>query len=152
MQAFSVGQLQDIFYLRIDPGDLLLESLQQFLENKKIRDAIILSGLGSLSICNIHTVEGHGNHPSENRFIHIEGAIEILSLTGLIINYEPHLHISLFHNNITIGGHVEKECQIFTMAEISLGIISPTNLTRIRTPEITGYHYKNIREIHNDRN
>ncbi len=147
LQEFPVGKIKEISYLRFDPGEMLLETLESYLKEKDLRDGIILSGVGSLSACRFHFVEGDGSHPAKNRFIEMNASIEINSLTGIIIDYEPHLHITVGHNNISTGGHLEHGCRVFTMVELSIAVMTPTKLTRRRTPEITGYHYKNLREI-----
>ena len=147
MQSFSVGQIQEVLFLRLDPGEMLLESLEKFVKDSNLRDGAILTAVGSLTKCEFHTVEGDGTHPSTNLFLKLSGSIEIISLTGLIVDYEPHLHISVRSNDSLTGGHLEHGCQVFTMVELSLAVFSSTTLTRIRTPEITGYNYKNLREI-----
>ncbi len=147
MEAFSVGQIEEIRYLRLDPGEPLLESLEQYISDMNIRDAIVFSSAGSLSHCCFHIVSGDGTHPSDNEFIELSGSIEIISLSGIIVDYEPHLHICIGKDRVLNGGHLEHGCIVYTMAEISIAIIKPTELTRLRTPEITGYHYKNIRKV-----
>ena len=147
MQAYSVGQIQEVRFLRLDPGEMLIESLEQFIKDSNLRDGAILTAVGSLNKCEFHTVEGDGTHPSKNLFLKLSGSIEIISLTGLIVNYKPHLHISVRSNDSLTGGHLEHGCQVFTMVELSIAVFSPTTLTRLRTPEITGYHYENLREI-----
>lgn len=145
MEGFPVGPLFDLRYLRLDPDDQLLESLEEYIRMTDLCDGIILSGVGSLSKSRFHVVEGDGTHPVDNRFVELAGSIEIISLQGIIADYEPHLHLCLMHNGVTMGGHLEQGCRILTMAELAIAVVSPTQLSRRRTPEITGYNYKNLR-------
>lgn len=146
MQIFTVGQIDYVHYLRIDPEELLLEMVEEVARQKNVRDGVVLSTVGSLSFCRIHIVTGDGTNPVQNKFIELSGSIEIVSMSGMIVDYEPHLHMCVMLDKEVAGGHVEHGCRILTMAEISIGAVKPTGLRRVRTPEITGYHYKNLRE------
>ena len=41
-----------------------------------------------------------------------------MSMSGIIANGEPHIHISLSQDDKGFGGHLEEGCIILTLAEI----------------------------------
>ena len=50
---------------------------------------------------------------------------------GIIANYEPHIHISLWDVNKQYqGGHMEDGCSVLTLSEISIKRLSSLRLTR----------------------
>lgn len=110
--------------IRIDPGELFLESLQRAIQEEKIRAGVVISGIGSLSVCKIHVVNA-GYPPNlltrVQKYYEYKGSIELLSVQGIIADGEPHLHITFADENQNVhGGHLENGCVVLTMAEIAI--------------------------------
>jgi len=46
MEYFSTQESSRIFALRLDQGDLVLESIKEFITKENIKDAVVISGIG----------------------------------------------------------------------------------------------------------
>ena len=103
--------------LRLDPGDDLLLSLRAAVEEQGIRNAAILSGVGSLDRYHYHVVKTT-NMPPGNTFVQGEGPFDILTVTGLVVNGEVHAHVAFSNPEQAMGGHIEEGCRVLTFAVI----------------------------------
>jgi predicted DNA-binding protein with PD1-like motif len=111
-------------------GDLLLESLRQVAKAADIHTGVVMTGLGSLTRGRIHWVATN-TMPPQDKFVDLDGPIEIVGFSGIIANYEPHVHISLMLGDGTCyGGHLEDGCAILTLSEISILRLPDLSLTR----------------------
>ena len=111
-------------------GDLLLESLCQVAREADIHTGVLMTGLGSLSAGHIHYVVSN-DMPPRDEFIKLPGPLEIVGFRGIFAAYEPHVHISLMDKDCKFyGGHLEKDCVILTLAEISILRTPDLKLTR----------------------
>ncbi len=80
--------------LVFERGDFILESLREYCRKYNIRFAVVVSGTGSLDICNLHFIQSV-NLPPSDLYSNLEGPLEIGSLKGSIIEFKPHIHIVL---------------------------------------------------------
>ncbi|MBN2150073.1 MAG: DNA-binding protein [Candidatus Lokiarchaeota archaeon] len=110
----------EVIVLGIQPGELLLESIIQAIEKHDIHDGIVLSGIGTLKRCNLHYIN-HVDFPPSDTVYHLEQPLELLSVSGVIANKEPHLHAVVSCKEAEVhGGHLEKGCEVAYLAEISI--------------------------------
>jgi predicted DNA-binding protein with PD1-like motif len=103
--------------LRLDPGEDLLLALRAAVSEQGIRNAAILSGVGSLDRYHFHVVKTT-NMPPGNTFVRGEGPFDILSVTGLVVDGEVHAHITFSNTEIAMGGHLEEGCRVLTFAVV----------------------------------
>src|ERR671917_2074398 len=105
--------------LRLDPGEDVLLSLRAAVEEQRIRNAAILSGVGSLDRYHFHVVRTT-NMPPGNTFVRGEGPFDILTVTGLVVDGKVHAHITFSNTELAMGGHLEEGCRVLTFAVIVL--------------------------------
>lgn len=105
--------------VRLDPGEDVLQALRAAVENTRIRNAVIVSGVGSLSRYRVHVVETT-NMPPGNVFFGEDGPYDILSVTGLVVDGGIHAHIAFSDPSRAMGGHLEEGCTVLTFAVIAL--------------------------------
>jgi len=120
--------------LRLDDGDLLLESLQELASAEDLDCAVIVTGFGALKRTHIHVGEWD-QLPPKNKYIVWEAPVELCSLTGLIVDGQVHAHITVSDGEKTIGGHLEPESVVLYLNEIVLHVIPGLKLTREMSPE-----------------
>ena len=111
---------EGIIVLQLMPGDLVLESYQQLVEEAGIDTAVVMTGIGSLSFGRLHLVVTN-TLPPENKFYDLEGPLELVSMMGIIANGQPHIHLGVLDvNNLYYGGHLEPGCKVLTLLESSI--------------------------------
>lgn len=105
--------------LRLNPGDDLLAGLRAAVSEHGLRNGLILSGAGAVSRYHVHVV-GTTTLPVKDLFMQEDGAYDILSLNGMVLDGRVHAHVTLSDTERAIGGHVEEGCTILTFAVIVL--------------------------------
>ena len=117
------GHLQRIVVLRFKFGTDLLAGLQKMIDQEKIKNAVILSGFGSVRGYQIHQVSNR-DMPSKNMFIKNPTApADIIGMSGMVMNGRVHPHIVLANADKAFGGHLEPETTVFTFAVVTLGVL-----------------------------
>lgn len=127
--VFGGAQVQEIYRLRLDRGELLLESIVDAIRKNHIQDGAVLTAAGSLQECTYHRVKSLAAQ-AEDEFITVKAPMEILNINGLIAAGEPHLHLTLSSDKGAFGGHLENGCRVLYRAEITIARFSGTALAR----------------------
>jgi predicted DNA-binding protein with PD1-like motif len=108
----------------------LLDGLKTAVAQEKIKNAVILSGAGSLTSYHVHVVS-NTVFPPTNAFFQGAGPYDLLTTTGYIIDGRVHAHIAFSNTEKTLGGHLEPGTRVFTFAIITLGVLEePASLQR----------------------
>ena len=128
-ESFGVAQIAEVYRVRLDRGDLLLESIQDVIHKHGIADGAVLTAAGSLQECTFHRVKSIAEKP-EDEFITVKEPMEILNINGMIAGGEPHLHLTLSGAKGAFGGHLEKGCRILYRAELTIAKFAGTPLAR----------------------
>jgi predicted DNA-binding protein with PD1-like motif len=111
-------------------GEMIYESLEQVARACDMHSAVVMTGIGSLSRAYIHTVKSN-DYPPREEYLHLQGPLEVVQFGGIIANYQPHIHISLWDRDRNFyGGHVHEGCEILTLSEISIRRLPELRLTR----------------------
>lgn len=100
-------------------GEMLLEGIQQAIEEAGIRDAAIISCVGTLSSMTWHRVTSLDMKPKEE-YPTVCGPLELCAVQGLVVAGTPHLHIICADQNSTYAGHLEPGCEVLYLAEVVL--------------------------------
>ncbi|MFH5184047.1 PPC domain-containing DNA-binding protein [Paenibacillus sp. TAB 01] len=119
--------------INLSRGDLLLESIRDKMKEEGIRNAVLFGAVGSLQKLVYHLPTSMGP-TSDDRFITVEGAgpIELGSLSGNVIDGDPHLHIVAQDRNGNYIGHLEEGTEVLFLAEIILAEIKGLNIHRVK--------------------
>jgi len=109
----------------------MLDGLKQAVAREKIKNAVIISGFGSVTSYQVHVVE-NTTFPPKDKFTKESGPFDILTVSGTVLDGKVHPHITLSSPQKTTGGHLEPGTFVFTFATITLGILSDSaDLTRL---------------------
>jgi uncharacterized protein len=130
---YAFMSVKRIHILRIDPGEDVLKAVKQFVQEANLRQAVILGGYGTLAAYHLHWVT-HNRIPTENRFGRGEGGIEILSMNGLVVEGEPHIHVALSTPEGAFGGHLEPGCTAYVLCEVFFAEVEGVTLSRRHVP------------------
>ena len=130
---YNSRDVEKIHILRVDPGEDLLLSVRQFLAESGLRQAVVMSGYGTLAAYSLHWVQ-HNHIPTNNLFRKGEGGIEILAMNGLVVDGKPHIHMALSNPDGGFGGHMEEGCIAYVLCEIFFAELSGSDLNYRRVP------------------
>lgn len=131
MEYFSTSEIGRVYTLRLDKGDYLLESINALIEKEEIKDAVVVSAIGTLSDCVLHMVMTT-EYPVVEHFEHWEDKpLELSSIDGIIADGKPHLHATVSDHERAYSGHLEEGCKVLYLAEIVIAELKGLMLTRI---------------------
>ncbi len=122
-EAYAIsGQFERIVVLRFKYQADLLAGLEQMVKQHKIRNAVILSGIGSVRNYHLHSVSNR-TFPSKNIYIKDPATpADIVSINGYVIDGRLHPHMTLADSDKAFGGHIEPGTSVFTFAIVTMGV------------------------------
>ena len=114
---------------RLKPGDDLLNSIKEYVNEKKIKAGFIMSCVGSLQEINIRLANA-------DKFLVKKEHFEIVSLVGCVsCNNRFHLHISISDSEgNTKGGHLKDKNIVYTTAEVVIGELPELSFSEVNNP------------------
>jgi predicted DNA-binding protein with PD1-like motif len=130
MRTFVGEGLGRIVVLNLERGEKLLESIRQALAELSVRDAVLVSAIGSLSKVVFHRITTTDEVP-QDEFITLEGPIELSAVDGMVVDGEPHLHMVFSDLENTYSGHLEDGSVICYLAELVFAEIKGLHLRRV---------------------
>ncbi|MCM3439374.1 PPC domain-containing DNA-binding protein [Metabacillus halosaccharovorans] len=122
-----------VIVINLSRGDRLLEGIRDRLKEEGIKNAVLFGAVGSMQKLVYHLPTSMGP-TSEDKFLTIEGngPIELGSLSGNVIDGDPHLHIVAQDKEGTYIGHLEAGTEILFLGEIILAEINNLNIHRVK--------------------
>jgi predicted DNA-binding protein with PD1-like motif len=122
-EAYAIeGQFERVVVLRFKYGTDLLPALERLVQEQKIRNAAILSGIGSVRSYHYHTVS-NTTLPSKNMFVkNTTAPADISGMNGYVIDGRVHAHITFADPDKSFGGHLEPGTEVFTFAIVTIGV------------------------------
>jgi len=122
-----------IFFER---GDYIIEELTALFEREGIDAALVSAGIGSLDICKLHTIT-RTTLPSQDRYLTLEGPVEVGSLQGSVAGGDPHIHVVVddVKNAKVYVGHLEPGSRVCYRAELGIIPIAGAKTRRVSDPE-----------------
>ena len=117
-------KFERVVILRFKHQTDLLEGLTRMVKEHKIRNAVILSAIGSVRGYHYHVVSNR-DFPSKNMFVKDpETPADITGMSGYVMDGALHPHITLSNDRHAFGGHLEPGTPVFTFAAITIGVLA----------------------------
>jgi predicted DNA-binding protein with PD1-like motif len=143
MEIMPYAGKTELVTIGIAPDEMLLESIQAAIQSQGIRNGAVISGIGTLKTCRMHYVE-HTRFPSSHHIFTLNKPLELLSVSGLIADGEPHLHMVVSCGQDEMyGGHLHEGSQVLYLAEVAILVFNAHALERYEHPE---YKVKLLRQ------
>lgn len=101
------------------------------IQRENIKDAVVVSAIGTLDRCKLHMVMTTGYPPVEHYENWENKSLELSSIDGIIADGKPHLHAVVSDNEGAYAGHLEEGCRILYLAEIVIVELRSISLTRV---------------------
>jgi len=122
--------IASVVVVRLKNQTDMLAGLQEAIAREKIKNAVIMSGFGSVTKYHVHVV-GNTTFPPKDVFSKESGPYDLLTVSGLVMNGRLHCHITLASTQRVTGGHLETGTSVFTFAVINIGVLKDgADLTR----------------------
>jgi predicted DNA-binding protein with PD1-like motif len=135
MVTISSAAASELITVGIEPGEMLLETIKDAIAERDIRNGVVISGIGTLKTCTMHYVT-HTEFPPTDEFYTIEKPMELLSVSGIIADSEPHLHIVVSVKDKEVYcGHLEPGSEVLYLAEIAIQKCNDLAMTRVADTE-----------------
>jgi uncharacterized protein len=116
-------QFERVLVLRFKFDTDLLAGMEKMVKQEKIRNAVILSGAGSVRGYQVHQVSNR-DFPSKNMFVKDPTApADLIGMNGYIMDGRIHAHVTLANPDRAFGGHLEPGTNVFTFAIVTLGVL-----------------------------
>jgi len=132
MKSFTGNSFGKVHVLRLDRGDFLLESIEEFVKEKNINNAVVLSGIGTLDYCVLHMVTTTGLPPVNHFEKWEDKPLEIASIDGIIADGRPHLHMTVSDHQFAYAGHLEHGCRILYLCELVIAEMDGFDFHRVK--------------------
>jgi predicted DNA-binding protein with PD1-like motif len=117
------GRFERIVILRFKYQADLLAGLERMVKEQKIKNAVILTAVGSVRSYHYHMVSNR-TFPSHDMFVeNPEGFADIIGMSGYVMNGRLHPHITFADAQHAFGGHLEPRTTVFTFAVVTLGVL-----------------------------
>ena len=102
---------------RMDENEDILLTLKRIVAEKRIKNAVILSGVGSVKSFHYHVVAS-GENPPKEEFSQAICPSDIVNINGMVIDGRIHSHIVLSDKEKCYGGHLEQGTVVLTFAAV----------------------------------
>ena len=118
----TTSEFERIEIIKMPSGTDMLEGLNSAVKEKKIKNAVILAGIGSVTDYHFHVVSDK-NLPPANEYPGASRAMDLIAVQGYILNGRVHAHITLSDENSSLGGHLEPGTKALTFFIITVGVL-----------------------------
>jgi predicted DNA-binding protein with PD1-like motif len=117
------GKIDRVVVLRFKYMADLLAGMESAIQQQRIRNAVILSGVGSVRNYHVHSVSNR-TFPSKNMLTKDPTTpADIVSMNGYVLNGKVHAHMTMTDKDKAFGGHLEPDTNVFTFAIVTLGVL-----------------------------
>jgi len=125
------GHFDRVVVLRFKFKVNLLGGIEKMVAEQHIKNAVILSGIGSVRGYEVHSVSNR-DFPSHDTYTKdpMQPA-DLVSMNGYVIDGRVHAHLTLATPKKVIAGHLEPGTEVFTFAIITLGVMNDADLGRV---------------------
>ena len=127
------GKFDRVLVIRAKNKTDLLTQMEKQVKAQNIKNAVILSGIGSVRGYRFHNVAGR-DYPVPDMFVSAPNTpADFIGMNGYVVNGVIHAHIILAlgdNKGTTVSGHLEKGTEVLTFAIVTLGIMN-TDLGRV---------------------
>ena len=127
-------EVKRVVLIRFKYNTDLLEGLRQAVKNEKIKNAVILSGVGSVTSYHVHAVS-NTTLPATLAYSEHAGPMDLIAVNGYVLGGRIHAHITMTDDKKAFGGHLHEGTKVFTFAIITLGTLEDNiDLSRFDDP------------------
>ena len=126
------GHFDHVTILRFKYRTDLLAGMEKMVKEQHIRNAVILSAIGSVRNYQVHVVSNR-TFPLAEAFIKDPTApVDVVGMNGYVIDGQIHAHMTMANAEKAFGGHLEPGTNVFTFVAVTMGVLADgADLARI---------------------
>lgn len=133
MDYYIFDKIGRTLVVKLEEGDMALESIASVCKEAGIKNAVIESGIGTFDQAYIHRITSLDNPPSMISETIEETPLELASLSGIVANGDLHIHCVFgAPGKQTWAGHLEPKCRTIFFGEIVIQELLGNDLIRRR--------------------
>jgi len=125
-EAYAIsGKFDRIVVMRMKYKSDLLHGMEALVAKEHIKDAVILSGIGSLRGYSVHNVASR-DYPAADVFTKDPNMpADLIGMNGLIVGGKIHAHIMMGIGDkaLAYAGHLEPGSEVLTYAIVTVGVL-----------------------------
>jgi uncharacterized protein len=118
----TTGDFTRVVIVRLKSGTDVLDGLKEAVQKENIKNAVILTGIGSLTRYHFHVVD-NSSFPTTQTFVKRDAPVDLLNVSGYVFDGRVHAHITVSNDKEAVGGHLEDDTRVFTFAIITMGVL-----------------------------
>ena len=116
------SEMRRVVLVRLKFNNDLLEGLREAVKREKIKNAVILGGVGSVTRYHVHAVD-NTTLPAKLAYSEHAGPMDLISVSGYVLGGRIHAHITMTDDQKAFGGHLHEGTTVFTFAIVTLGVL-----------------------------
>jgi hypothetical protein len=116
------SEIKRVVLVRLKYKTDLLEGIQQAVKSEKIKNAVILSGVGSVTRYRVHAVSST-TLPAKLAYTERAAPMDLIAVNGYVLGGRIHAHITMTDDQKAFGGHLHEGTTVFTFAIVALGVL-----------------------------
>jgi len=134
MDLIDRMRIDEIICVYMEYGDDFHACIEKVAVEKDIQSGAILSAVGTFDRARIHHISDT-EFPAEDKFVEVEGPVELCSVSGIIADHKPHMHATMaLRGGELLAGHLEPGCKVLYLAEAVVARFVGRELERDRHP------------------
>lgn len=116
------SEIKHVVVVRFKYNSDLLKGLEQTVKNENIKNAVILSGVGSVIRYHVHAVH-NTTLPAKLAYTERAVPMDLIAVNGYVLGGRIHAHITMTDDQKAFGGHLHEGTTVFTFAIVTLGVL-----------------------------
>ena len=116
------ADIERMVLIRLRNKTDVLEGLTEAIEKEGIRNAVLVGGFGSVIRYHVHVVTAQ-EYPFGDEFMKVDKAMDVLDVSGYVIDGRLHPHITLADEKVATGGHLELDTHVLTFLNVAIAVL-----------------------------
>ena len=142
MTEFIGNETGRVLLLHLTVGDDVRQCIEDACKKNGIQTGVVTSGIGSMRKIYYHYTAATTEKP-EDVYETVEKPMELVSLQGIVLEGEPHLHMLATEGGHNVySGHMELGCEVQYLVEISVTEVKDMPLGRRAGEYATVTHFE----------
>lgn len=130
METFISEKPGRTFILKLVQGEDMLDSIEQFVKEQNVQNAVIVSGIATFDRSRLHMISTT-DYPIDVTIDEKKDVpLEVVSVEGFICDGEPHIHATISDKNQAYAGHMLKGCRVLYLGELVIQELLGLNIHR----------------------